>query len=91
MERAVVPVRGDVITPEDLLLEQTLGLSAASACGGRHVGHAAGGLSTAPPRRCIRALARGRVQGQRGEAAAARVVQIERDRPLYRMMQRLGS
>ena len=85
MERAVVLARGDAITPEDLLLEQTLGPAASSRAAVDTSGTLQECLDRAAEARIRAALEA--AQGQRVEAA--RALGIERT-TLYRMMKRLG-
>ena len=85
MERAVVLARGDTITPEDLLLEQTLGPSAAQRPAVDTSGTLQECLDRAAEARIRAALEA--AQGQRVDAA--RALGIERT-TLYRMMKRLG-
>ena len=85
LERAVVLARGAAITPEDLLLEQTLGPSAARRAAVDTSGTLQECLDRAAEVRIRAALEA--AQGQRVEAA--RALGIERT-TLYRMMKRLG-
>jgi len=85
MERAVVLARGDAILPEDLLLEQTLGVAAARTAPVANDGTLQECLDRAAEARIRSALEA--AQGQRVEAA--RALGIERT-TLYRMMKRLG-
>ncbi|MEW6273029.1 MAG: sigma-54 dependent transcriptional regulator [Thermodesulfobacteriota bacterium] len=84
IERAVVLARGDVIQPEDLLLEQTLAVSPAPASGATE-GTLQECLDRAAAARIRAAL--DAAHGQRVEAA--RALGVERT-TLYRMMKRLG-
>ena len=85
MERAVVLARGAAITPEDLLLEQTLGAAASASSVEAHAGTLQECLDRAAEARIRAALEA--AQGQRVEAA--RALGVERT-TLYRMMKRLG-
>ena len=85
MERAVVLSRGEAIVPEDLLLEQTLGVAAARTAPIANEGTLQECLDRAAEARIRGALEA--AQGQRVEAA--RALGIERT-TLYRMMKRLG-
>jgi DNA-binding NtrC family response regulator len=100
MERAVVLARGDEILPEDLLLEETIGLAAPPGDAANAIdGAARGGGVPIPPgsetlqERLDRAAAEqirtalATAHGQR--AVAARALGVERT-TLYRMMKRFG-
>jgi len=80
IERAVVLARSEVITPEDLLLEQ--GLAVAAASGDVTLQETLDRATAARIRGALEAA-----KGQRAEAA--RILGIERT-TLYRMMKRLG-
>jgi DNA-binding NtrC family response regulator len=85
VERAVVLARGETIQPEDLLLEQTLGVVASARAPVETEGTLQESLDRAAAARIRAAL--DAAHGQRAEAAKA--LGIERT-TLYRMMKRLG-